>query len=168
MAGDVSPYLPLDAAAPLPPGVPRGAKPVVGEVAADDYRIGPQDLIEIQVFGIENLKREVRVNSRGADFAAADRHGDRWAGSSSQEAEALIAAKYEKDFLQDPQVSVFIKEFTSQRITLEGAVNQPGIYPIRGQTSLVQAIAIAGGAGPARRHDRGDGLSSRTATTGRS
>ena len=50
---------------------------------------------------------------------------------------------YEKDYLQDPQVSVFIKEFTSQRITLEGAVAKPGIYPMRGQTTLMQAIAIA-------------------------
>ena len=50
-------------------------------------------------------------------------------------------------FLQDPQVSVFIKEFTSQRITVEGAVARPGIYPIRGDTTLVQAIALAGGQG---------------------
>ena len=121
--------------------------PVVGEVAADDYRIGPQDLLEIQVFGIENLKREVRVNSRGA--VSLPLIGTVVLGGlTSQEAEALIAAKYEKDYLQDPQVSVFIKEFTSQRITLAGAVTRPGVYPIRGQTSLVQALAIAGGAGP--------------------
>jgi polysaccharide export outer membrane protein len=69
------------------------------------------------------------------------------AGLSNQEAEALIAAMYEKDLLQNPQVSVFIKEFTSQRITIEGAVNHPGIFPIRGPTSLLQAIAIAGGQG---------------------
>ncbi len=36
-----------------------------GQVVGEDYKIGPQDLIEIQVFGIDNLKREVRVNSRG-------------------------------------------------------------------------------------------------------
>ena len=50
-------------------------------------------------------------------------------GLTGQEAETLIAAKYEKDYLQDPQVSVFIKEYTSQRITIEGAVAKPGIYP---------------------------------------
>ena len=59
----------------------------------------------------------------------------------------MRAAKYAKDYLQDPQVSVFIKEFTSQRITVEGAVARPGIYPIRGDTTLVQAIALAGGQG---------------------
>ena len=67
--------------------------------------------------------------------------------AKARRAEELIAAKYAKDFLQDPQVSVFIKEFTSQRITVEGAVARPGIYPIRGDTTLVQAIALAGGQG---------------------
>ena len=117
-----------------------------GQVAADDYRIGPQDLLEIQVFGIENLKREVRVNARGA-ISLPLIGTVILSGLSGQEAEQLIATKYEKDFLQDPQVSVFIKEFTSQRITVEGAVARPGIYPIRGQTTLMQAIAIAGGQG---------------------
>ena len=68
-------------------------------------------------------------------------------GLTGEEAETLIAEKYGKDYLQDPQVSLFIKEYTSQRITLEGAVAKPGIYPIRGDTSLMQAIAIGGGQG---------------------
>src|SRR4029077_20395305 len=98
------------------------------------------------VFGVDTLKRDVRVNSRGAislPLIGVVIVG----GLTGQEAETLIATKYEKDFLQDPQVSVFIKEYTSQRITLEGAVAKPGIYPIRGDTSLMQAIAIAGGQG---------------------
>jgi polysaccharide export outer membrane protein len=131
---------------PLAPNTPRVGPVPEGQVLADDYRIGPQDLIEIQVFGVDNLRREVRVNSRGAismPLIGTVILG----GLTGQEAETLIAARYEKDFLQDPQVSVFIKEYTSQRITLEGAVAKPGIYPIRGDTSLMQAIAIAGGQG---------------------
>ena len=61
------------------------------------------------------------------------------------ELEADVAKKYSEGYLQKPQVSVFVKEFTSQRVTLEGAVNKPGIYPITGRTSLLQAIALAGG-----------------------
>jgi polysaccharide biosynthesis/export protein len=143
---DVPQALPGEFSAPIAPDAPRVAKLPAGDVPADDYRIGPQDLIEIQVFGIENLKREVRVNSRGVislPLIGTVALG----GLTGQEAEALIAMKYAKDYLQDPQVSVFIKEFTSQRITLAGAVAKPGIYPMRGQTTLVQAIAIAGGAG---------------------
>jgi polysaccharide export outer membrane protein len=131
---------------PISPATPRVGPAPAGQVAADDYRIGAQDLLEIQVFGVDNLRRDVRVNSRGAislPLVGTVMVG----GLTGEEAETLIAQKYEKDFLQDPQVSVFIKEYTSQRITLEGAVAKPGIYPIRGETSLMQAIAIAGGQG---------------------
>lgn len=143
---DIAPARPATGPAPLAPNAPRVVPVPAGQVAADDYRIGAQDLLEIQVFGIENLKRDVRVNSKGAvslPLIGAVVLG----GLTGQEAEALIASMYEKDFLRDPQVSVFIKEFTSQRITVEGAVAKPGIYPIRGQTTLMQAIAIAGGQG---------------------
>ncbi len=132
--------------APIPANAPRVGPLPAGQVLADDYRIGAQDLLEIQVFGIDELKREVRVNSRG--IISLPLIGPVvLAGLTSQDAEALIASKYAKDYLQDPQVSVFIKEFTSQRITLEGAVAKPGIYPIRGEITLMQAIALAGGQG---------------------
>ena len=66
-------------------------------------------------------------------------------GKTIPELEAELARKYADGFLQNPQVSVFVKEYTSQRITLEGAINKPGIYPITGKTTLLQAIAIGGG-----------------------
>jgi polysaccharide export outer membrane protein len=131
---------------PISAASPRVGPAPPGQAIAADYRIGPSDLLEIQVFGIDNLKRDVRVNSRGAislPLVGAVIVG----GLTGEEAEQLIAEKYAKDYLQDPQVSVFIKEYTSQRITLEGAIAKPGIYPIRGDTSLMQAIAIGGGQG---------------------
>ena len=131
---------------PISAATPRVGPVPTGQVVADDYRIGPSDLLEIQVFGIDNLRREVRVNSRGA--ISLPLIGTVIVGGlTGEEAETLIAEKYGKDYLQDPQVSLFIKEYTSQRITLEGAVAKPGIYPIRGDTSLMQAIAIGGGQG---------------------
>lgn len=117
------------------------------QLLAEDYRIGPQDLIEIQIYGLENLKREVRVNSRGV-ISLPLIGPITLGGLTAQEGEALITARYEKDYLRNPQVSLFIKDFTSQRITIEGAVQRPGVFPIKGQTSLLQALAIAGGGGP--------------------
>ena len=70
------------------------------------------------------------------------------AGLTPSDAEALIALQYAgKNFLQDPQVSIFVKEFTTQRITLDGALNKPGVYPLTGQISLLRALAMAGGGG---------------------
>lgn len=141
-----APAAPLSGPAPIAGNAPNTMPLQPGETGPRDYRIGSQDLLEIQIYGIDNLKREVRVNSRG--MVSLPLIGPvSLGGLTSEEAEVLIAGMYAKDYLQDPQVSVFIKEFTSQRITVEGAVARPGIYPIRGDTTLVQAIALAGGQG---------------------
>ena len=136
------------------PGVPvtSVSNPSVGRTAAlgtlaslgADYRIGPNDLMDVEVFGVPDLKRTIRVNSSG-QISLAMVGSVVVAGLSAQAAEELIAKKYSEKFLQNPQVSLFIREFTSQRITLEGAVAKPGIYPITGQVTLLRALALAGG-----------------------
>jgi polysaccharide export outer membrane protein len=109
-----------------------------------EYRIGPQDLLTISVFQVDELNREVRVNSNGQ--VSLPLIGTVQAGGRTvQELERDIAAKLDASYLQNPQVTVFVKEFTSQRVTLEGAVKKPGIYPLSGKTTLLQAIAMAEG-----------------------
>jgi polysaccharide biosynthesis/export protein len=109
-----------------------------------EYRIGPQDLLEISVFLNQDLRREVRVNTGGL-ISLPLIGGVQAGGKTVQELEAELSEKYGKTYLQTPQINVFIKEFTSQRVTLEGSIAKPGIYPITGKTSLLQAIAIGGG-----------------------
>lgn len=114
---------------------------------ASDYRLGAQDLIEVSVFGVEDLSKTVRVNSNGQislPLVGAVMAG----GRSIPELEADLAKRYAAGYLQRPQVTVFVKEFSSQRITMEGAVKTPGIYPLTGKTSLLQAVAVAGGLDP--------------------
>lgn len=109
-----------------------------------EYRIGPQDLLKISIFMNEELERELRVNATGQislPLIGVVQAG----GKTVLELETEIAENLGKTYLQNPQVTVFIKEFTSQRVTVEGAVKKAGIYPITGQTSLLQAIALAGG-----------------------
>lgn len=111
---------------------------------ASDYRVGSQDLLELSVFGVDELNKTVRVNSNGQ--ISLPLVGSVMAGGRTiPELEKDIAAKLAQGFLQNPQVSVFVKEYTSQRVTLEGEVTKPGIYPITGKTTLIQAVAIAGG-----------------------
>ena len=130
----------LPQAALLPPAIPQASAPP----SMRDYRIGPEDLIEIQVFGVDQLTRTVRVNARG--MISLPLVGNlELGGLTAQQAEALIVARLAESFLQDPQVSLFIKEYTSQRVTIEGAVNKPGVYPLRGPTTLLQSLAVAGG-----------------------
>jgi len=123
---------------------PAAAARVASRLGMKDYRIGADDLLEIQVFGVEQLSRAVRVNSRGSVSLPLIGTVE-LAGMTAQEAEAIIAAKLADSYLQNPQVSLFIKEYTSQRVTIEGAVQKPGIYPLRGQTTLLRTLALAGG-----------------------
>lgn len=112
-----------------------------------EYRIGPQDLIEISVFQVADLNRTVRVNTSG-DISLPLIGVLNAGGLTVQELEAKIAQSLDAKFLQNPQVTVFVKEFTSQRVTLEGSVKKPGIYPLTGKTTLLQAIAMAEGLDP--------------------
>lgn len=114
---------------------------------ASDYRLGAQDLIEVSVFGVEELSKTVRVNSNG-QISLPLVGGVMAGGRTIPELEADLAKRYADGYLQRPQVTVFIKEFSSQRITLEGAVKNPGIYPLTGKISLLQAVAVAGGLDP--------------------
>ena len=111
---------------------------------APDYKITPNDLLEVEVFGVTELKRTVRVNSTG-HIALPLIGMVLVAGLTPADAEALLAVQYGSKYLQDPQISIFIKEFTTQRITLDGALIKPGIYPLTGQITLLRALALAGG-----------------------
>jgi polysaccharide biosynthesis/export protein len=112
-----------------------------------DYRISPNDLIEVEIFEMDNLKRTVRVNAAGA--ISLPLIGQLIVGGlTPQDVEQLIANRYSEKYLQNPQVSIFIKEFTTDRITIEGAVGRPGIFPLTGRLTLLRALAMAGGFGP--------------------
>jgi len=142
-----SPYAGAPGAA-LPPIGPTNQPQPLDTLSglSADYRVSPNDLIEVEVFGVPELKRTVRVNSTGV--VSLPLVGPvSLQGLTGQQAEERIAAAYAEKYLQDPQVSVFIKEFTTRRITIEGAVAKPGIYPVTGQLTLLRALALAGGGG---------------------
>lgn len=134
-------------AAPLGQAKPAELPPVNAlAVAGADYRLGPNDLIDLEVFAVPDLKRTVRVNASG--LVSVPMVGAiSVLGLTAQEAEERIAQALGEKYLQNPQVSVFVREFTTQRITIEGAVVRPGIYPVVGQVSLLKALALAGGIG---------------------
>ena len=112
-----------------------------------EYRLGANDQVEISVFGVQDLTKTVRINTNGQislPLIGAVPAG----GMTIPELESELTRRYAGSYLQNPQVTVFVKEFASQRITLEGAVRQPGIYPLTGKTTLLQGIAIGKGLDP--------------------
>ena len=130
---------------------PAGANGVVAMQAAasstgsgGSYKIGPMDILDISVFRVPELTKSVQVSASGAvnlplvgEMQAA--------GKTSEQLERELTKKLGAQYLQHPQVTVFVKKYNSQRATISGAVNKPGVYPIAGDTTLMQIVATAGG-----------------------
>ena len=109
-----------------------------------DYKIGPEDLLEISVFEEEKLNKIVRVSSQGnisLPLLGIIRVKGLTATELEKEIRDLLAEKY----LQDPHVSVFIKEYRNQRISVIGAVEKPGVFDVTGQKTILDMLAMAGG-----------------------
>lgn len=113
-------------------------------VAQDDYRIGPSDIIEVKVFQVKDLDTTATVSGSGS-FSMPLLGEVRAAGKTVSQLEKDIAARLGAKYLRDPGVHVTVKEYASQKFTVEGSVNGPGVFPLSGPTSLLQAIAQARG-----------------------
>jgi polysaccharide biosynthesis/export protein len=109
-----------------------------------DYRLGPLDVIEVSVFEVPELNKTVQINAGG--LITLPLIGKvRAVGRTIDELEREIEDRLGQQYLQSPEVSILVKDYTSQRVTIEGAVNSPGIYSISGRTTLLQVIALAKG-----------------------
>lgn len=109
-----------------------------------DYKIGSNDLLDIKVFQAPELSQPVRVDPRG-NISLPLIGTVRVEGLSQGQLEKQLAQKLGATYLKDPQVTVFIQEFTAQRVTIEGEVKTAGVFPIKGDMTLVQAVALSGG-----------------------
>lgn len=111
---------------------------------SDGYRIGPQDVLDISVYQAPDLAKTVQVAETGTINLPLI--GDVQAGGlSARDLERSLKGRLSEKYFQNPQVTVFIREYNSQRVTLEGSVNRPGVYPYRGPTTLLQLVATGGG-----------------------
>lgn len=115
--------------------------------ATAEYVIGSGDLLTIEVFQVPELSSKERVD-QGGNVVLPLIGPTRIGGLTREQAEAQIAAELGRDYLQNPQVNIFIEEYASQRVTVAGSVKKPGVFPLTGPTTLVQALAMAEGLTP--------------------
>lgn len=110
-----------------------------------DYRIGPSDLLRISVFQVPDLSfEEIRVDASGNIHMPLI--GElRASGRTPAELADDMAAVLGQRFLQNPQVAIAVTEASNQKVTVDGAVTKPGVYSMRGRTTLLQAVAMAEG-----------------------
>ena len=131
-------------------GQSRAPDPLIEKsslIVTPDYIIGPEDVLDIIVWRNTDLSKAVAVRPDGrislplvGDVGAAGR-------TVAQLVEA-IADKL-KEFKENPQVSIVVREVNSYAIYVLGEVSKPGKYPLKSKTTLLQAITLASGFTPA-------------------
>lgn len=111
-------------------------------------RLGNGDLLEISVYNVADLSQTVRISNSG-NVSLALLGTVHLAGLSPEKGEALIEEKLrDGGFVKNPHVSIFVKEYSTQGISVMGEVNKPGVYPLLGPRRLYDVIAVSGGTTP--------------------
>ncbi len=116
----------------------------VASPAAEDYRIGPQDLLEISVFEAPELNCAARVSASG-EISLALVGTVQAAGLTPKALEFVLEELLRRSYMKDPHVSVFMKEMQSHPVSVFGAVKKPGVFQIDGPKSLVEILSMAEG-----------------------
>lgn len=109
------------------------------------YVIGPQNVIQIKIFGDASSNQIYRVDERGY-IKHALLGSINIGGMTVAEAEKLIEGKLTGDYFVDPRVTLFILEHS--HFSVLGEVRKAGTYEILGRTSVIEAISMAGGFTP--------------------
>jgi polysaccharide export outer membrane protein len=115
-----------------------------------DYRIGPQDLLDINVFEAPELNRTVRVSENG-EVSLPLLGGIHVVRLTARELENTLASRL-REFLKDPHVSVMVTAIESHPVSVIGEVNKPGVFQVRGSKTLLEMLSMAQGLAP----DAGD------------
>src|SRR5580700_174578 len=107
------------------------------------YKIGPADVLDISVFKVPDLAKTVQVADDGTiNYPLIGEVPV--AGKTAHDLERDLAQRLGVKYLRSPQVSVLVKVFNSQRVTVSGSVKTAGVYGIKGNTTLLQVLAMAG------------------------
>lgn len=113
--------------------------------ATDDTTLGPGDVFLVRVFGEESLSGDHQVAADGTVnfplLGAVPVTGL----EPTEVADKLQSELRNRDLLRDPHVSVYVKEYASKRVSVVGAVSNPGAFPLEPGMTVVQAISMAGG-----------------------
>ncbi|HTG58741.1 MAG TPA: polysaccharide biosynthesis/export family protein, partial [Terriglobia bacterium] len=111
-----------------------------------DYVIGPEDILTLSVMNVPELTETVRVENDGTIPVRLLGHV-KAAGLTTLQLRTGLEKQWGETYLEDPKVSVFIREFHAQPISVIGAVAKPGLYQLTGPRTLIEVISMAGGLG---------------------
>ena len=113
-------------------------------VSAQDYRIGPDDMLAITVLDAPDMSRSVRV-SAGGEISLPLLGVIKAADLTPRELELVMAELLRRTYMKDPHVNIQVTEMQSHSISVMGAVRQPGVFQMRGDRTLLEVLSMAGG-----------------------
>jgi polysaccharide export outer membrane protein len=133
------------AGGPIPYNVALGNPdaPTIAPLGSD-YRIAPMDTVSVKVFKSQDLSGDYQVDLTGRISMPLVGEVDA-ANLTTAQLDQRLTERLGEKYFQNPDVSVGIKASTRRSVTVDGAVKQAGTFPIAGPTSLMQAVALAGG-----------------------
>lgn len=125
-----------------------------GDLTAADRPalIGPLDTIQVDVFNVPDLSREMQVDASGRIAMPLAGTIDA-RGKTAEELASAIDAALRARYVRNPEVTVNIKSSVSQVVTIDGQVIEPGLYPVTNQMTLMRVIASAKGMSEFARQD---------------
>lgn len=123
-------------------GVPDAPQAAVEQ---DSYKLAPLDTVTVNVFQVSDLSRDYTIDLSG-NLTMPLIGSLKALGLSTTELASAIQKRLGERYLQNPDVTLVLKDSARRNITVEGSVRSPSVYPVRGPMTLVQAIATAGGA----------------------
>jgi polysaccharide export outer membrane protein len=132
-------------AAQQPPAAKDPTSPSIpaGTTVPDDYVIGPDDVLTIVFWREKDLSAEVAVRPDGK--ISLPLLNDIEAAGLTVEALRLRVTEAAEKLIDQPTVSVVVKQINSRKVFITGMVSKPGPYPLNGPTTVVQLLAMAGG-----------------------
>lgn len=110
----------------------------------EDYRIAPLDTLSVNVFQVADLSGQYKVDLVG-NIAMPLVGNVRVVDMTTVQLQDYLAQELGKSYLTNPRVAVGVIESAGSKVTVEGAVKNPGVYPVYGKLTLLQAIALASG-----------------------
>lgn len=118
-----------------------------GNPSPGDYRIGPDDQLQVTVFDAPDLSQTVRVGGDG-EISLPLLGTIKAVGLTPRELELVLQALLHRTYMKDPQVTVTVTEMQSHSVSVMGAVKQPGVFQIRGTKTLLEMLSMAQGLAP--------------------
>jgi polysaccharide export outer membrane protein len=130
-------------AAPAPGGSEELLSPYDREALTAEYRIAPGDMLQVFVWREPDLSRELRVRPDG--YVSVPLIGDLFAVAKTPKRLAAELTQALSQFVNNPQVTVTLGTSSTLRFYVLGKVNKAGEFPLVGRTTVMQALALAGG-----------------------